>query len=187
MSTRMGQLKQLLDLGGRPAIVRVVEAFTAHLNQVIVVVGHRADEIVAALEGTGARCVLNSQYRQGMLSSVQRGVRTAGAASAYVIGLGDQPVFDAGVIPALLARYARGDRGIVLPVKDGRRGHPILLAGHYRQQILDLPLESGLNAITRGRPADTCELAVDDIGILEDMDTPEDYRRLRDRLKREAD
>ena len=187
LSSRMGRLKQLLPLAGRPAIQFVVEAFVAHLAEVVVVVGYRGDEVRAALEDTPVRCVSNPNFRGGMLSSVQCGVKAAGAGADFLIGLGDQPVFSPLVIPQLLARMDQSGNGIILPVWQGRRGHPILLANRYRQEILALPAGQGLNAVTRGHPDDTCEVEVEDIGVLEDMDTPQDYQRIRDRMGREAD
>ena len=75
MSTRMGQLKQLLPLGGRAAIEWVAEVVGQRLDEVVVVLGHRAEEIAPVLTAYPVRWVVNADYQTGMLSSVQCAVQ----------------------------------------------------------------------------------------------------------------
>ncbi len=183
LASRMGSLKQLLPIDGKPAIERIVDIFCQSLDDVVVVLGHRAAEVKAVLASFPIQFQLNSAYRQGMLSSVQCGIRAASQADAYVLGLGDQPGVGLGVIEELQRQAWRVSQGILIPCWDGKRGHPILIKDRYEQKILSLPLDQGLNTITRGHPTDTLEIPFEDPEIIEDMDTPADYRRLLARFK----
>ena len=177
MSVRMGTLKQLLPLGSKTVIEVVVEGVRSRLEQVFVVLGHRADQIVPVLVDHPVELVINSDYRSGMLSSVKCGIRAAGPATAYLICLGDQPGLDPGVIGEVIEAAAASGKGIVIPTYEGQRGHPILIDRSYRGEILALAEDRGLNTITRGHPGDTLEVPISGRAVVEDMDTPADYGR----------
>ena len=177
MSTRMGQLKQLLPLGGRAAIEWIAEVVGSRLDKVVVVLGHRAEEIAPVLAAYPVRWVVNSSYRMGMLSSVQCGLRAVDPAADYLICLGDQPRLSGAVVEQVLQAKNQISEGIIIPTANGKRGHPVLIRNAYRAEILGLPLDAGLNAVTRRHPEDTYELPVAEDAILMDMDTPADYQR----------
>ena len=177
MSTRMGQLKQLLPLGGRAAIEWIAEVVGQRLDEVVVVLGHRAEEIAPVLAPYPVRWVVNADYQTGMLSSVQCAVREVDAAADYLICLGDQPRLSGAVVDQVLQARTQVGAGIIIPTASGKRGHPVLIRNAYRAEILGLPLDVGLNAVTRGHPEDTYELPVAEEAILTDMDTPADYQR----------
>ncbi len=177
MSTRMGQLKQLLPLGGRAAIEWIAEVVGQRLDEVVVVLGHRAEEIAPVLAAYPVRWVVNADYQTGMLSSVQRAVRAVDTEADYLICLGDQPRLSGAVVEQVLQARKQVGEGIIIPTANGKRGHPVLICNAYRAEILGLPLDVGLNAVTRGHPEDTYELPVAEEAILTDMDTPADYRR----------
>jgi molybdenum cofactor cytidylyltransferase len=177
MSTRMGQLKQLLPLGGRAAIEWIAEVVGRRLDEVVVVLGHRAEEIAPILAAYPVRWVVNADYQTGMLSSVQCGLRAVDRTADYLICLGDQPRLSGAVVEQVLQGRKQVGEGIIIPTAKGERGHPVLIRNAYRAKILALPPDVGLNAVTRGHPEDTCELPVAEDAILTDMDTPADYQR----------
>jgi molybdenum cofactor cytidylyltransferase len=182
MSTRMGSPKQLLPLGGRPAIEWIVDVLVERLDQVIVVLGHRAEEVGAAIADRSVTLAMNEDYRQGMLSSVQCGLRVAVDAD-HLICLGDQPQLAGTVVDQVLQAAATADSGMVIPTYAGNRGHPIYLRCKYRQEVLSLALDGGLNRLMQRHPGDVQEVAVGEDGILEDMDTPADYRHQLNKWK----
>ena len=102
MSTRMGALKQLLPLGGRAAIEWSAEVVGRRLDQTVVVLGHRAEEIAPILAAYPVRWVVNADYQTGMLSSVQCGLRAVDTAADYLICLGDQPRLSGAVVEQVL-------------------------------------------------------------------------------------
>ena len=185
LSSRMGRFKQLLPIGGSPAVCRIASVLTENLRQVIVVVGHRALEVKDALSEHSVECVINKDYRDGMLSSVQCAVREVGSDRDYLFCLGDQPSLNGDTVQAVIDRALRVDAGIVVPTFRGKRGYPLFLRRSYGPAILELEQGVGLNAITRNNPQDTVEVSLDCVEILQDMDTPNDYMREQARAKRD--
>ncbi len=185
LSSRMGEFKQLLPIGGHPAVCKIASVLEENLRQVIVVVGHRAQEVQNALNGLKVECVINQDYRDGMLSSVQCAVREIGPSRDYLFCLGDQPSLNGDIVQAVINRALRFDAGIVVPTYNGKRGHPLFLRRSYGPAILELKQGVGLNAITRTNPQDTVEVAVNYEAILQDMDTPADYVREQARAIRD--
>lgn len=179
MSTRMGRLKQLLPYDGKTVVETVVSRLReAGLTSIVVVVGHRADEVRAAV-GDSARCALNAHYADGMLSSVLTGLDALEPSThGMLLALGDQPQIAPAVAAAVLKRFQETDRGIVIPETAGRRGHPIVIdVDRYGDAIRGLDGSEGLKPIVRGHPEDTEIVKVDAGAILRDLDTPEDYER----------
>lgn len=176
-SRRMGQLKALLPFGSRTVIEQVLQPLLdADLSEVAVVLGHRAGEIAALLEPLPVRLLYNTNYQLGMTSSVQVALRSLDPVpDAYLLALVDQPHIGLQVIQQLLAAHARTRRGLVIPVWQGKRGHPLLLAAAYRAAVLALEPDQGLNVVTRGFAHDTLELPIETDDVLRDMDYREDY------------
>ncbi len=179
MARRMGSTKQLLPFGDRTVLQTVIDTLSgADLAGVVVVLGHDADAVRESLRGWPVLCCVNDAYREGMFSSVLCGLHHLPAdADAVLIALGDQPQIELRVVQAVVRAYREGDRGIVIPISGGKRGHPVLInLSRYRDEILALAGDEGLKPVMRGHPQDTREVPVDDEGILRDLDTPEDYR-----------
>ena len=179
MARRMGSTKQLLPFGDRTVLQTVVDTLHgADLAGVVVVLGHDADAVRESLRGRSVLCCVNDAYREGMFSSVLCGLRHLPAdADAVLIALGDQPQIEVNVVQAVVQAYREGDRGIVIPISGGKRGHPVLInLSRYQSEIQVLSGDEGLKPVMRGHPQDTREVSVDDEGILRDLDTPEDYR-----------
>jgi molybdenum cofactor cytidylyltransferase len=181
MSTRMGGLKQLLPFGvdERPLIEVVVSRLKRQVDRVIVVLGHRAGDISPILADYGVELVVNEQYELGMVTSVQCGIRAAGDVRGYLICLGDQPGLGKQTLSLVLQRAAQMHKGIAIPVCDGRRGHPIYITNHYKAEILELPHNVGLNAVTGAHLDETEQIQVPDESILVDVDTPQEYEQTR--------
>jgi molybdenum cofactor cytidylyltransferase len=176
LSSRMGRFKLLLPWQGGTVIGRVVRTLEeAGLEEIVVVTGHRAGEVTAALAGTRARTVLNPDYAAGeMLSSVQVGLRALGPdADAALLCLGDQPQMEAGVVRAVLA--AGDGKSVVIPSYRMHAGHPILLP---RTVWPDALAASGtLKEALAPHRAGFTYVVVDAPSVLADLDTPEDYER----------
>ncbi|MCL6636118.1 MAG: nucleotidyltransferase family protein, partial [Peptococcaceae bacterium] len=128
-ATRMGEQKLLLRLEGRTLIERVVDAvLQAPVDEVVVVLGHEAARVVAALGDRPVRKVFNERYAEGQSTSLLAGIKAAGgAAGAYLVVLGDQPFLTPELIDRLLERYRRTACAAVRPVFQGKPGHPVLI------------------------------------------------------------
>jgi molybdenum cofactor cytidylyltransferase len=179
-SRRMGKLKALLPFGDRTVIEQVIRTlWQVALDGVVVVLGHRAPEIAAVLEPLPVHLLYNTSYREGMTSSVQVALRhIAPIPEAYLLALVDQPHVGHEPAQRVLEAFAQTHKGLVIPTYQGKRGHPIVLSCKYRQEVLALGRQQGLNLITRGHPEDTLEVPLTDDFILQDMDYPEDYEAI---------
>jgi molybdenum cofactor cytidylyltransferase len=179
-SRRMGQPKQLLPFGERTILERVVDTLlTAGVGEVVVVLGHMADRVRAVLGNRPVTAVVNEFYRQGMLSSVKCGVRAIGAGyDAVLFALGDQPHIEGAVVSEVMRAYRAGNAGIVIPRYGDKKGHPIIInLQKYREAIVNLPEDTGLNALMQEHADDVRLIDVATEDIIRDIDVPDDYTR----------
>ncbi len=182
LSSRMGQPKVLLPWGDRPVINVILERLRgARLDDTVVITGHMAGRVGAAVSKEGVRTVHNPAYQQGeMLSSLQTGLNALGPeVAACLVVLGDQPQIEPRVITYLLDAYAEGRGLIVAPSYQRRRGHPILIDRALWPELLDLPAGSAPRDVINAHPDQTAYVEVPTDSILRDIDTPEDYARER--------
>ncbi|MDH3604626.1 MAG: nucleotidyltransferase family protein [Candidatus Tectomicrobia bacterium] len=188
-SRRMGQLKALLPFGDRTVIEQVLHPLLqSDLTRVTVVLGHRAEEIAAVLKALPVHLVTNPNYRDGMTTSVQAALRhITPIPDAYMLALVDQPQLGITPVQRVLSAFNRTDKGLVIPTWNGKRGHPIVLAARYRQDVLALGPDQGLNLVTRGHPDDTLELPMSDDDILRDMDYQQEYEAELQRWQNRAE
>ncbi len=187
MGRRMGATKQLLPFGERTVLQTVVDTLlAADLAGVTVVLGHRAGAVRHSLRDRPVQFCVNDAYREGMFSSVLCGLCGLPAdADAVLIALGDQPQIETHVVQGVVQAYRESDKGIVIPISGGTRGHPVLInLSRYRREIFALSGDEGLKPVMRGHPEDTLAVPVEDEGILRDLDTPEDYRSEIKRMSR---
>lgn len=179
-SRRMGSPKALLHYQGQTFIERICTAFlTAGVDELIVVLGARAEEIARVLPVHPAlRTVVNSRYAQGQLSSLMVGIGALSPESeAAVVNLVDHPMVSSETIKAVIASFRAAPLPIVIASYQGKRGHPVLFASQVYGEILAAPLDQGAKVVVRKDPARVREIPLDDPGILADIDTPEDYAR----------
>lgn len=175
-SERMGRPKALLRFREQTFLERILDAIkVAGIDQTVVVVGHHRDEIGRAYPQMPL--VFNPDYNQGMSTSVKAGVRALplGIRGAGIF-LVDHPVIDAPTITLLAEQLRPGH--IVLPAHEGRRGHPLFVAGELFGEILALRPEEGLNTIVRRDAGRVITVPVPNPGVLQDIDTPEQFEIL---------
>ena len=184
MSRRMGAHKMLLPWGGGKVIAHIVdELLGSRADRVLVVVGFEGEKVTGQLLGRDVTIVSNADYAEGMLSSVRCGLRALpGGCEKVLVVLGDQPSLTAELVNEML--QAETKKGIVVPKYNGKRGHPLLFAIDYREEILTHFNEEGLRGLLRAHPEEVFELNVLNSTVLSDMDCPEDYRREQERINR---
>ena len=167
---RFGSVKQLQCLG------RVLDnVHAAGLDDIVVVLGAHADEIRRQVRFAGERVVVNSDYAQGMSTSIQAGLRAlADGTEGAMIVLADQPYVTARTMGLLAAEFRRTHPPALAPSFDGRRGNPVVIGAALFPELMELRGDAGFRAIA-GRHT-VAELAVDDPGVLIDVDQPSDLR-----------
>ena len=179
-SSRMGEFKPLLPLGNATAFERSIGLFrAAGVEEVIAVLGHRAEELRPLAERCGARCVVNLRFDRGMFSSIVAGIRALPhCVDAAFILPADIPLVRVATVRQLARTWAASDAGILYPVFSGRRGHPPLIRRQILNDALAAGFESPLSTLLAGRESDALEVRVADRAIHMDMDTQADYHAL---------
>ena len=177
-SERMGRPKALLPFRGRTFLGNILDAIShTSIEDTFVVLGHHRAEIEQSLSLPSV--VFNPNYEQGMITSFQAGIRALSwDASGAFLFLVDHPVVEPATIEAMIMNLA--PNRIVLPTFEGRRGHPVLFSSEVLEEILALPSTEGANIVVRKNPARIVEVPVSTPGILVDIDTPEQFEKLRE-------
>jgi molybdenum cofactor cytidylyltransferase len=182
LSKRMGQhSKLLLSVAGEPMIRQTVKnVLGLHPLETIVVTGHRAEDIEAALAGLPVRHVFNAHYAEGQQSSVAAGVRALRAnCDAVMVMLGDQPLVTAAHLRALVeAAGALGRKSIAVPYHRGQRVNPFLFAARNIPAIADGELNVGCRKLIMRYPDEVARIECEEDVFTRDCDTRQDYDRL---------
>ena len=185
-STRMGEPKQLLPWGDRTVLATVAANLAAAgADPVVCVVGHLADQMEAALRDAPVEIVRNRDFAEReMLSSYQAGLRhlqqTRPTCTGTLLALGDQPHIPTAVIARIVAQARRTPTQMVIPSFELRRGHPFYLPSKLWDELLALGPDDSLRTLMRRHDSEVVYVTVDTDAILRDLDTPADYRTLRD-------
>jgi len=181
-SSRMGELKALLPLGGGTMLAQAVSLFRdCGIGDIVVVTGHRAAEIGAVATAAGARLAHNPRYAAGMYGSIRAGAGLlADRCDGFFLLPVDIPLVRRGTVRLLVRSFAAAPALLCSPVFAGRRGHPPLLHADLIPAILaEEQCEGGLRAllarVEATHPDRVREVPVADAHIHIDLDTPDDY------------
>ena len=174
-----GEPKQLLPFGESTIVETVVDNMIgAKFDEVIVVVGHCAAQIQEQLQRRPIRIVFNADYREGMLTSAQTGIRALQRSDAFGLMLVDQPFITFELIDRVVDAYVQTDKGVALPSYNYKRGHPVIFHKRYADDILALDVESGgVRTLFKKYNDDIHYVTVDTDRVLRDIDYREDYER----------
>jgi len=184
LSRRMGQAKLLMPVGGRAIIRYVVESVLAGgVDSVWVVTGPDVEPIEAALAGFEVQIVVNPAPEEGQAGSVRAGIAALPlSVDAVLIALGDQPLLAPSIIPALLAARRTSPKLIVAPRYRDGQGNPVLFKREIFPELLRLTGDQGARPIIQKEPA-RVEWVELDLPMPPDVDTPDDYERIRANLR----
>jgi molybdenum cofactor cytidylyltransferase len=181
----MGQPKLLLKLHGQTVIARLLDALQlpAVAERVVVI---RADDAAlrSEVQRAGGVVVAPEVAPPDMRTSVEQGLRHLAAScspapeDAWLLVPGDHPVLDRQVIAELIQVFVTQQPRFLVPVYQGRRGHPLLARWETVEQVFRLPKNAGLNQLLHDQAATVVEHPTDSPAVVTDLDTPEDYRRL---------
>jgi len=182
-ATRMGQLKQLLPLGGQPMVRHVAQATcAAGLDQVVVVVGAQADSVQQALTGLPVEIVVNRAWAEGLSSSLRAGIQALNTqVQAALILLADQPALTPALLRALVDHYRATGAPLIAPFYRGQRGHPVLFARSLFPELLAVEGDRGGREVIARHQNEMARLEVDDPAVLLDIDTPQDYKKVTEK------
>jgi molybdenum cofactor cytidylyltransferase len=174
---RFGADKLLHPLpDGVPIAVAAARNLAAALARVVAVVRPGAPELERALRAAGTEVTVCPNAAEGMGATLAHAVRAAGAADGWVVALADMPFVDPASIRRVAAAIA-GGAAIAAPDFRGERGHPVGFAGTYRAALERLTGDAGAREIVKADAGAVVRVAVDDPGVVRDIDTPADLAR----------
>lgn len=178
-SRRYGSLKLLAPLEGRPLLQHSLDAANdSTLSEVILVVGHAADEVIATVRLGRAHIVVNEAYASGQLSSLRAGLRAAAGADAVVVILGDQPRVTPALFDAVIERQRSTRSAAVVCSWRGQRSPPTLLHRDLWPALEALKGDVGAREVLMGRDDVAVLRVVRALGSLVDVDHPADLARV---------
>lgn len=181
-SSRMGRPKQLLRFRGHTVIEGIVDnALQSSLCKVVVVLGHRADELQPLLQGLDVTVIINSDYKKGQSTSIQAGLQAVrDDVNAVLFLLGDQPLITPATIDSILSAYQNSAAPIVMPLFQGKRGNPVLFDRQTFNGIDSLSGDTGARVLFQEYADRIVEVPFQDSSIHFDIDTEQDYRALKE-------
>jgi molybdenum cofactor cytidylyltransferase len=189
-SERMGRPKLALPLGGDSVLGRVVTALrSGGAERVLVVLAPHVADLAETARKTGADVRPLDAATPDMRATVEAGLDwveryIVPPPEAWFLAPADQPTLSAVVVRGLIeARRREPAYSVFVPTFGGRRGHPTLIDWKHVAGMRAHPIGEGLNAYLRRCAAETLAVPVEDAGVLADLDTPEDYERLRRALE----
>lgn len=184
-SSRMGELKPLLQFGNKYALELLAETYMkSKIDDIIVVVGYRAADIMGSLKHLKVKWVVNPKYDEGMYSSIKAAVMALDEASTgFFINPVDVPIIKASTIESLKAEFIKTEKGIIYPSFSNEKGHPPIISNKYKHKIIENSAPGGLKNLLDLYLEDSVKIPVCDNGTLMDMDSPSDYKLLNEYFK----
>jgi molybdenum cofactor cytidylyltransferase len=183
-SRRMGRPKLLLPFGDSTVAQALLASLRrAGVERIVVVIAPGDQALWSSVRAAGVEVAVNERPERGMLSSILTGLEALGGPAALaaagepiLVTPADLPAIDPATVRALIATLERGGALLAVPTYLGRRGHPLAVASELATEIAALDPAIGLRQLLERHPV--TELAVDDRGVVADIDTPADYESL---------
>jgi molybdenum cofactor cytidylyltransferase len=182
-SRRMGTPKALLPYRGGTFLEHLLKV-TDHprIGWRRVVLGADAVAIAESVQMPVDEVVINENWEDGQLSSIQAGVRSLPEGTdGMVLCLIDHPLISREMVNELVERFYEAGQAIVLPVYKGRRGHPVIFAARLYEELLNAPLETGARAVVWAHSEEVCEMETSEEGCVLNLNDPDALAKARER------
>ncbi len=176
-SKRLRMPKLLLPFGKSTILEQTIDnLLDSMVDEVIVVLGHKSEEMMRKLANRPVKIAINPIYHQGMSTSIAKGLSLVNnRAQAIMVALADQPLINSQTINRLIEESLSYDKGIVIPAYQAERGHPVIFASKYKEELLGLKGDIGGKQTIKQHPDDTLEVIADSKAITMDINTINDY------------
>lgn len=183
-STRMGVPKMTLPWGSSTVLGTVLRSLQqAGLRRIRVVIGANRDEVEKKLDGIPftVERVFNPDYENGeMMDSLRVGIRNMDPNSqAVLVVLGDQPQIEPRIVVEMIELYRQTGAHLIVPSYQMRRGHPWLIARSKFTELAGIPAGETMRDFLNRHSSEIIYMRVSTGSVLQDLDTPEDYRAAR--------
>jgi len=185
MSKRMGRPKQLLQLGNKPLIRIVVENVLAStVDEIIVVTGYQAGKVVEAIKDLPIKIIFNPDYRQGQGTSLAVGVKQLDKSTEFfLVFMCDQPLISPSTINTVIDEFRKRGSLALRPTYKDIPGHPVVFSSILSSNMEQLHEDEGARKVLEGLGARVDYFALQDEGIVIDIDTPESYERFKKKYR----
>lgn len=177
---RMGGTKQLrlwpTPAGPKPLICAAYDAIRPVCDEIVVVVGHAADDVVAAL-GSRPLHRATSDPSRPMFDSIRIGIQLAleiDSIATIVLHPGDHPEVNSATLEILAAWSLKRPGQVLIPQHGNHGGHPIFIPAMHARQLLNIDCPAGLGQYWTENPAICLRIPVEDVSVVRDVDTPAD-------------
>ena len=175
----MGFPKPLLEYQGKSFLRHVIETHQAAQLPCCVVLGHHRKEIEKRTDLSSVTVLVNPTPSRGPLSSLQIALEHAAGTSALILHPVDHPLVRSSTLISLVEFHRRVPHSIVIPQFRGQKGHPVLFPSCFYSDLKQAPLEQGARWVVHKNIASTSHLPVEDPGIVQDIDTPDEFQNLK--------
>jgi len=178
-SSRMNSPKALLPYQGRPFLEHLLEV-TSHRNIGVrrVVLGAHAAPITKAVDLKADEIVINHEWEKGQLSSIQAALRSLPPGTdGMLLCLIDHPLISSALVQDLIEQFYKAAKPIVLPVYEGRRGHPVIFSSSLYDELFRAPLETGARAVVWAHSSEIEEFQTNEEGCVLNLNDPETLNR----------
>lgn len=177
----MGKTKQLLPFGENTLLGQVIQnAGESALHEIIVVLGHCAEKIEQAIDLSSTKIIRNTAYSKGQSTSLIKGLENVSSiCDAAIFLLGDQPLVTAAIINKLIDAFETSNAPIVIPYCNGKRGNPVIIARPLFHRLKSLSADTGARALFDEFKRSILKVSIPDEAILVDVDTIDDYEKLK--------
>jgi CTP:molybdopterin cytidylyltransferase MocA len=181
-SRRMGSPKALLDYHGKTFVEHLIDA-TRHprVGVLRVVLGAKAEEIRAQLPFVDpASVVINQNWPTGQLSSIRAAILSLPTAETEGLMLCpvDHPMISQAAVSQLIAAFDSTQKSVVLPIYEGRRGHPVIFRASLYEELLKASPEVGARQVVWAHADELAEVLTEDKGVTLNIDDPASYRNV---------
>jgi molybdenum cofactor cytidylyltransferase len=179
-SQRMGSPKALLPYQGRPFLEHLLDV-TRHKKISVrrVVLGVHAEPIAKTIHLTADEVVINADWEKGQLSSIQVALNSLPAGlDGMLLCLVDHPLISASLVGDLVSTFYSSNAPIVLPVFEGRRGHPVVFSAKLFPELQTAPPEVGARAVVWAHRSEICQFPTNEEGCVLNLNDPETFARV---------
>lgn len=178
-SRRMGSPKALLSYQGRPFLEHLLDvARHPKIGLRRVVLGADAEPIAKEINLSPDEIVVNQDWEKGQLSSIQSALRSLPPQTdGIILFLIDHPLISSALVDELIDIFYTSGRSIVLPVYEGRRGHPVIFSSALYQDLMNAPLETGARSVVWGHSGQVQVVQTNEEGCILNLNDPDTMQR----------
>jgi molybdenum cofactor cytidylyltransferase len=178
-SRRMGSPKALLSYQGRPFLEHLLDV--AHHPKIglrRVVLGADAEPIAKDVNLAPDEIVINGEWEKGQLSSIQAALGSLPPQTdGVILFLIDHPLISSGLVAELVESFYANGKSIVLPVYEGRRGHPVIFSSVLYQELMNAPLETGARSVVWARASEVQVVQTNEEGCVLNLNDPDTMQK----------